>query len=194
MIFCHGLRGSRLEHPPGEVLASLPGLRLICIDRPGYGLSSPLHERSFSDWPKDVEQLLCALGIDRYLVLSFSIGGVYAMALSAALPDRIYKLGLAGTVAPLKGVTDIYRNPERHIDRFMLRNCAPDIALLQQPKLRALYLEALDEGGRFGSRRIAEEMIRLSRDWGFSLEAVRCPTHIWRGYRVKMALISFISS
>ena len=213
IIFCHGLRGSRLERPPQHVFESLSRIRLIIIDRPGYGLSSPLLNRGYSDWPNDVEQLLDALGIERCSVLGFSIGGAYAMALSSCLPERILKLGLAGTVAPLSAPiesnsirpghkiianlarfsptiltdvielisTDIYRNPERHIDRFMLRSCAPDIALLQKPELRKLYLQALDEGGRYGRRHIAEEMVRLSRDWGFSLGDISCPTFIWHG-------------
>lgn len=213
IIYCHGLRGSRLERPPDGVLESLPRLRLIVIDRPGYGLSSPLLSRGFTDWPEDVEQLINSLNIKRCSLLGFSMGGAYAMALSAAMPERIHTLGLAGTVAPLNAPvemntikngqrilaslarfspslltdiiemtsTDIYRNPERFIDRFMLHNCSPDIALMQQPELRRLYLEAMKESGRFGNRHIAEEMIRLSHDWGFSISNVRCPTHIWHG-------------
>jgi pimeloyl-ACP methyl ester carboxylesterase len=50
VIHNHGGPSSRLEAGLFEDAASKHGLRLVCVDRPGIGQSSPQDPRSFSRW------------------------------------------------------------------------------------------------------------------------------------------------
>jgi pimeloyl-ACP methyl ester carboxylesterase len=50
VLWCHGEPGSRLEAEAFAPAATEHGLRIIGIDRPGYGLSSPRPGRSIVDW------------------------------------------------------------------------------------------------------------------------------------------------
>ncbi|MGK0401298.1 MAG: pimeloyl-ACP methyl ester carboxylesterase, partial [Candidatus Azotimanducaceae bacterium] len=53
VLCCHGGPGSRLEPKMISEQAAAAGFRLIGIDRPGYGKSTPLPGRSICDWTED---------------------------------------------------------------------------------------------------------------------------------------------
>lgn len=83
ILYFHGFQGSRLERVPrlDEILARL-NIRLISPDRPGIGLSTPLHERTIRGWADDVRQLTeQLLGPGQpFSILGFSAGGTFALA------------------------------------------------------------------------------------------------------------------
>jgi pimeloyl-ACP methyl ester carboxylesterase len=57
VLWCHGGPGSRLEPAYLRRQASEAGLRIIGIDRPGYGLSTPQPGRTIAGWvPEGVGQ------------------------------------------------------------------------------------------------------------------------------------------
>src|SRR5512139_415750 len=79
VLWCHGGPGSRLE-PAG--FAQGAALRLIGIDRPGYGKSTPRPCRSIADWVPDALAVLDQLRVERCVVVGVSTGGAYALALA----------------------------------------------------------------------------------------------------------------
>ncbi|KAI0508369.1 alpha/beta hydrolase fold protein [Xylaria bambusicola] len=86
IFFLHGLPGSRLEGALFDAPAITPRARIISVDRPGYGLSSPQPNRAILDHVKDIEYLAQHLGLDSYGCLGISGGGPYALACAKALP------------------------------------------------------------------------------------------------------------
>lgn len=101
-FYCHGIPGSSNE----VLMASEAGrggeVRLIAIDRPGYGGSTPLQRYSLAEHSDDVLAVADYLQIKQLSLLGFSGGGVFAMAAALALSDRIKRLILVGTpAAPL---------------------------------------------------------------------------------------------
>ena len=89
VLWCHGGPGSRLE-PAGFVpFLDQLGLRVIGIDRPGYGVSSLRPGRSIADWLPDGLAVADALGVQRFLAVGVSTGGAYALALAATAPERV---------------------------------------------------------------------------------------------------------
>lgn len=86
ILYQHGLPGSRLEASSYHDLAISLGARIIAIDRPGIGLSSPHASRTLLSWPKDIEHLTQHLGLKSYSVMGVSGGGPYALACAFALP------------------------------------------------------------------------------------------------------------
>jgi pimeloyl-ACP methyl ester carboxylesterase len=89
VVWCHGGPGSRLEPAGFEPFLGDLGLRLIGIDRPGYGMSSLRPGRSVADWVPDGLAVVDALGVDRFLAIGVSTGGAYALALASTAPDRV---------------------------------------------------------------------------------------------------------
>jgi hypothetical protein len=69
IFYMHGLPGSRLQAAGFDALGLEVGARIIAVDRPGIGWSSPHPSRTLLDHPKDVEQLANHLGLSHYGVL-----------------------------------------------------------------------------------------------------------------------------
>jgi pimeloyl-ACP methyl ester carboxylesterase len=98
VLYCHGTPGSRLEHPVGE--KALDGVRLIAVDRPGFGFSAAQPQRRLVDWPLDVTVLVDHLGLERFHVHGVSGGGPYALACARDLPERVQGAAVVCSGAP----------------------------------------------------------------------------------------------
>lgn len=86
IIYVSGYPSSRIDGAGLHPEALTTGAYIICVDRPGYGLSSPHEGRSLSSFANDVEALAEHLGLERYGVLGISGGGPYALACARMLP------------------------------------------------------------------------------------------------------------
>jgi alpha-beta hydrolase superfamily lysophospholipase len=69
ILYNHGFPGSRIEASQHHDLCRELGLRMIAIDRPGHGWSSPHRGAKLLDWPKDLECLAEHLGLETYAVM-----------------------------------------------------------------------------------------------------------------------------
>jgi pimeloyl-ACP methyl ester carboxylesterase len=104
VLWMHGTPGARRQIPePARLVAAELDLRIIGIDRPGVGSSTPHRYGSIADFAGDVEPLLDALGIDKFAMIGLSGGGPYVLACAQAMPDRMMVGGLIGSVAPTVG-------------------------------------------------------------------------------------------
>jgi pimeloyl-ACP methyl ester carboxylesterase len=93
----HGTPGSGLGYPPDLELARERGLRSVRYDRAGYGGSTPNPGRSVADVVPDIEDVLDALGVDRYVSIGGSGGCPHSFA-CGALSERC--LAAAAIAAP----------------------------------------------------------------------------------------------
>jgi pimeloyl-ACP methyl ester carboxylesterase len=89
VLWCNGGPGSRLEGVGMAPTAADAGYRLIGLDRPGYGRSTPLPGRTIADGVPDALAVLDHLGIERCVVAGISTGGAHALALAAMAPERV---------------------------------------------------------------------------------------------------------
>jgi pimeloyl-ACP methyl ester carboxylesterase len=100
LLHFHGNPGSRLDFASegyDEALRAA-GVRYIGTDRPGYGLSDPKPGHGYAYWPADVSALADSLGLDRFAVLGYSLGGRYALACAALIPERLTAVGTLSAV------------------------------------------------------------------------------------------------
>ncbi len=100
VFFFHDTPGSRYFRPSDEITARL-GVRLICVDRPGYGESTFHPGRRILDWPQDIAQIADALGMDKFAVAGHSGGGPYASACAYALPDQVTAAAILSGAGPI---------------------------------------------------------------------------------------------
>lgn len=102
VLFCHVAPGSRHFDPDPEATAAA-GVRLITLDRPGYGGSDRLTEGSSPTIPlyaDDCAAVLDQLGVRAAAVTGWSAGGRVALALAARRPDLVRSVAVIGTPAP----------------------------------------------------------------------------------------------
>jgi pimeloyl-ACP methyl ester carboxylesterase len=104
IVWMHGTPGARRQIPlVAREVADRDGLRIIGIDRPGIGSSTPHVYDDLLDWTADLEIVADTLGIERLDVIGLSGGGPYTLAAGAALPHRVGRLVVIGGVAPVVG-------------------------------------------------------------------------------------------
>jgi pimeloyl-ACP methyl ester carboxylesterase len=90
VIHNHGGPSSRLEARLLADSASKNGLRLVGVDRPGQGQSSPQKSRTYAGWADDLVAVADALGYREFGVTGWSEGGPWALAAAAYIdPARL---------------------------------------------------------------------------------------------------------
>lgn len=97
IIYFHGTASSRLEAYLLKHLTVREKLKIIALDRPGYGLSTYKPRKSIQDINNDLNFLADHLGIDKFGILGWSGGGVFALAYMACFPQRVTCGVVAGT-------------------------------------------------------------------------------------------------
>lgn len=104
VLWFHGTPGSRTQLPPSaHPIAVERGIRIIGVDRPGFGRSSRHLGRSLRSWARDMAALGDALEIERFGVVGLSGGGPHVLACAHELPDRV-AIGISlGGLGPMHG-------------------------------------------------------------------------------------------
>jgi len=204
VVLCPGAATSRRLGFGADAVRAL-GVRLVSVDRPGLGVSTPLPGRTFEDFAQDVRQLAAALGLGRAIVVGFSQGAPFALACAVA--------GVASAVAIVSGADEVAApeffeglpeevrglvrmtatDPEA-AERFfagfdadamwtmvMSGSSAADLEVYQDPVFAAAYRRAMDEAFAQGPHGYARDTVLAMGRWPFSLSDITVPVDIWYG-------------
>lgn len=201
VLVCHGTPDTRWVARTGAAPAAAAGVRLVCVNRPGYGGSTPAAS-TLSSVADDTVAVLDHLGTDRVAVLGMSVGGAYAAALAARHADRVTSLAL---VAAPRETRTALGPPEAEMARYRpefeqwaagVAAADPDDAALAArwlgglpPADAALLAAALPTPQLAASVRevlachdgYLRDAALLFSDWGFAAEDVDCRTGLWYG-------------
>jgi pimeloyl-ACP methyl ester carboxylesterase len=104
VVWLHGTPGARRQIPESARIAAVDrGVRLIGLDRPGVGDSSPhLYDRIL-DFADDLRHVVDQLGVEDFGLIGLSGGGPYVLATAYAMPERVGAALIMGGVAPSVG-------------------------------------------------------------------------------------------
>jgi pimeloyl-ACP methyl ester carboxylesterase len=211
VLYCHGGLMSGLDAAPWDAAARAAGIRIIVPARPGLDGSSPAPGRTTADWADDVRALLDALGIEQVAVLGWSMGGQYALACGALIPDRVTRAVVVAGALPLTddGVVAELNQMDRRLTHH-----AQHRPWMAQVELGAMGLVArhapkawaksMTKGAPEGevtavaaladpglaraagtalssTHGMVEEYRAWARPWGFAPGDVAVPVTIWQG-------------
>ncbi len=104
VVFLHGSGTSSLSAI--SLLEHLEGVRLIALDRPGYGLSDPFEvprERFRGAAVEFLDETVDELGLESFTLAGGSMGGTWALWYALARPERVGRLALLGSAPLLPG-------------------------------------------------------------------------------------------
>lgn len=210
VLALHGTPGSRLKFADSGTAARKLGLRIIAVDRWGYGLSSPKPDAALSDFGADMVMLAGALQLETCLVLGVSGGGPFAVASAVALGRNLKALALVSPVGPVDARTplsllhqicfrvlpplklaipaafQIYRAgllaaPELAVRLAFALAPAADRSTLDNPHARRGLAEAFAAGLSPGIAGAVTDMTLFSRPWGLEPSRIGVPAKIWIG-------------
>ena len=104
LVWFHGTPGARRQiSPEAREAADERGVRIIAVERPGIGASTPHLYDSIREFAADIERLCDALEIAHFAVAGLSGGGPYALACAYHMPERVVTAAVLGGVAPAVG-------------------------------------------------------------------------------------------
>jgi pimeloyl-ACP methyl ester carboxylesterase len=143
----HGTPGSGLPFAPDVQLARERGLRVIAYDRAGYGGSTPNPGREVADIASDIEDVLDALGVDRFASLGASGGGPHTLALGALLADRCVATVAIASPTPweAEGIDQMAGMGEQNVEEFTAAMAGADALEPLLEREAASLREALPE-------------------------------------------------
>lgn len=208
VVVFHGTPGT---HRLGGLFAQLAaerGIRLLAVDRPGYGDSDPWPQRSLADIGGVVAAVLDDTGVDSAGMVGFSGGGPHALAVAATHGDRVTSVDvISGATPPTVGdqtpamqrfLGALAASTPRLFGRvfsgqaWVASHVSPAVVLSQYTDreietvdqgvvdlLTRDFVEAVD-GSPQG---VATEFRLLAREWEFSVETVDQPVRLWHGER-----------
>lgn len=113
VFYFHGFPASRYEALDMVEMAEEKGIRLICPDRPGAGLSAlrppsdnsklPFKQLSLLDCAEDILSLADHLNLETFSILGYSAGGPLALACAYSPlfpPERLTAIGVLAGAGP----------------------------------------------------------------------------------------------
>ncbi|WP_239655833.1 alpha/beta fold hydrolase [Streptomyces sp. M10] len=204
VLLCPGAATSRWLGFGAGVVEAL-GVRLVSVDRPGLGVSTPAPGRSFSDFAGDMRQLCVQRDLGQPVVVGNSQGAPFALACAAE--------GVASALAVVSGADEVARPEFASVLDVDLRGlvertaCDPagaeeffagftadamwdmvmtgspgcDLAVYQDPEFAAGYRRALGEGFTQGAAGYARDTVLAMGRWPFALDEIAVPADIWYG-------------
>jgi pimeloyl-ACP methyl ester carboxylesterase len=128
VVLCHSAPGAGV-FDPDPVVTRASNVRLLFVDRPGYGGSDPVADGAWATVASaadDLAAVLDGLRVRRVGVAGWSAGGRVALALAARRPDLVDRVAVIGTPAPDAEVPWIAREQRDRLER--LRALAPEKA------------------------------------------------------------------
>jgi pimeloyl-ACP methyl ester carboxylesterase len=122
ILYFHGTPMCRLEPILHGVVSTkvqthdiyaAQGVRLICLERPGFGVSTFVTKRSVSEWANDVESFVTSeeskLKNTKFYVMGFSAGGPYALAIRNLLPNRVLAAAIIASSGNIARMAPSYK-------------------------------------------------------------------------------------
>ncbi|MGW5675885.1 alpha/beta fold hydrolase [Streptomyces sp. NPDC003860] len=204
VLLCPGAATSRSLGFGADALTELD-VRLVSVDRPGLGASTPAPGRTLVDFAADVRRLAARRGLGRPAAVGNSQGAPFALACAAA--DAVGALALVaaadeiadarfadGLPRELRHLVDLSVRdpsaaeavfagftPQQMSDLVLGGSPQCDLLVYREEAFAAAYRRALDEAFAQGAGGYARDTVLAMGRWGLDFAAVRVPVDVWYG-------------
>jgi pimeloyl-ACP methyl ester carboxylesterase len=200
----HGGPGSRWLGIGCEEVADELGLRMVCLERPGFGRSDHDPNRTVLGWADDVADATSALGIDHFVAVGVSAGSPYALACAARPTPRLDAVGVIAGAVPARfnpddplvqlverdhteaeaAVRDYFETMAADVDgsaRAMSAREGPDRKILERRDVQQRFATTRREAFRHGVDGAVLDLMLVHQPWGFDLNDLSVTTRWWHG-------------
>lgn len=171
-----------------ESLDTLP-YRVICLARPGYGLSDYFEMNSVLDWAILLEDFIAYLKVESFNIVGISAGAPYAYALA-----KHYQTQTEGVYIS-KGLAAVYRDDilalydESNVEFYeeVKNSSREDIGKKVYDAYMPFFSEEIKNSDDFKDA-MSGELLNIGQEvklqvlpWGFELSEINCPTVLIHG-------------
>lgn len=186
VFYFHGQPTSRLDILHLTEFASSRNLKIIGVDRPGFGLSTYTTRLSLRDFCDDVNHLADHLGIDKFTLIGYSAGGPCAITYVALYPDRVTQVLVISSQSLPMNIDELFGGLERIIVKLASKVQSIGTWYLKQE--RDTWMEFANDPKSFleskSGKNILENMsedgVRLIMDQGFRRRFLRSIVESYR--------------
>ncbi|CAM3004045.1 alpha/beta hydrolase [Paenibacillus sediminis] len=221
IIAMHGTPGARVSafYSLLDQIAQNPSvqaLRILAIERPGYGLSDPSPERTIGTVVQDTIHFADALGLERFGLFAGSGGAPYALACSYQFPDRVSKTAITAGLGPVylpefrEGLSaeeqallhasvfapesisaftgKAQADPAAFVEQFLIH--MPEEERLQVPaSLHSAFIQMVAESTKRPDGMI-DDYRSFLQPWNIVFEDIRIPVKFWHSDEDRVVPIS----
>ncbi len=209
VFYFHGTPGSHLEAANTDKIARQLGIRIIALDRTGYG-NSELHENTeFIDWPNIITSLADKLCLTEFSMLGYSGGAPYALSCAHKLSKRLasttiissptslttdimqqhmnvnfkplYELADSDFQMAKQQVTEITCSLDAFMGLVTSQLSDSDKLIFEQDEFKDHYFKSLEHSLKQGTDATVIDLRNISRSWGFKLKDIQVKVDIWHG-------------
>lgn len=204
VLFSPGAATSRRLGFGADVVDGL-GVRLISVDRPGLGISTPAPGRTLADFAADVRAFAALRELGRPAMVGNSQGAPFALACAAdgvigalslvSAADEVADPRFAEALPPdLRRLVDLaVEEPaaaesvfagfsaQAMWDLVMAGSPSCDVAVYSSEPFASAYRAALDEAFAQGSAGYARDTVLAMGRWGIGCASIGIPVTLWYG-------------
>ncbi|MBY0442694.1 MAG: alpha/beta hydrolase [Mycobacteriaceae bacterium] len=206
VLLCPGAATSRRLGFGGHFIDQA-GIRLISVDRPGLGASDPAPDRSVSSWATDIEQLIAHRALSAPMVVGFSQGAPFALALAyhglvdavavVSGSDELAHPRFAHSLTPqVKAMVDaVTADPttaqasfagfgvvETFWNLVITTSSAVDHVVYTDPVFVQAFRSAISEALSQGPAGYARDTVLAMSPWGFDPTKITAAVDLWYGH------------
>ena len=187
----YGLFGT-IELPNDFIkMADNANVKLIILERPGYGYSDLIEMKNVAEWANIVEKFLSYLNISEFGIMGISAGAPYAYSIAYKFPNRI-----TGGVYILSGVPNVLDSAvyaeyssshKKYYERYR-NNSVQEISKEMKnilTKFKYLFFwskkrrNAINVGLANNCMGVALVIKHQITDWGFDVYNIKNKIHLW---------------
>ncbi len=107
VFYFHSFTGCRTECAHDLAVLERLGVRMIAVDRPGYGLSTNTGGGGFLQWAQYVRQLANRLDIENFHIVAMSGASAYGLACASVLYGQVQGLALISPMGEVREPDDL---------------------------------------------------------------------------------------
>lgn len=204
VLLCPGAATSRWLGCGAGAVDAL-GVRLVSVDRPGLGVSTPAPGRTFADFAADMRHLCALRRLGRPRVIGNSQGAPFALACAeGGVASALAVVSGADEVAAPQVASDLDADLQALVrrtvadpagaerffagftadamwDMVLAGSPSCDLAVYRSPDFSVAYRTALDEGFAQGAGGYARDTVLAMGRWPFTFGRITVPVDIWYG-------------
>ena len=210
IIFFHGFPSSHVQASLLDPIGKELGARVLAVDRPGYGYSTPIHKDNLKNFVTELGQTLDDMKLNEFFLVGVSGGNASALSAATYFKDRVKGLASVCGLAPFSLAPETYPEKQRkwlastrrlplfvlrplidsfikgvkvedHLAKLVRRLPEMDQEVLRKESTLEAMMASVEMGRRQGPEGVLFDLRSFTNEWPVRWADLKMPYSIWHG-------------